>query len=179
MSDSREAAINLRRIWRAHDEGDEKKGREAASSLFQILGATPENAREAGLYAIQAYFCADEAEGYQGSDPKREDFWYGEAKRLLTKAREICGFETESPKHTIRWWKAYRHKDMEGVIQGLIDEHEAQFKHLDKSKRERYAKACVDKLITAGKAHDIKNWEAVDDILTEYFNIYFDAYLKT
>lgn len=58
MSISMQAATNLRKIWQAHDERNEKMGREAAISLYQNLGVDLEKAREAGPLVIQAFFYA-------------------------------------------------------------------------------------------------------------------------
>lgn len=68
-----------------------------------------------------------------------EDFFCNKAKILLIKAREICGFETKSPTYTVQWWKAYRHKNREGTVNGLIEEHMAQFSSLTPEEREKYA----------------------------------------
>jgi len=40
----REAAVNLRKIWQAHDERNEAEGWLAASELYKILGANSEQA---------------------------------------------------------------------------------------------------------------------------------------
>lgn len=97
----------------------------------------------------------------------------------MVRSREICGLETESPQYTVKWWKGYRHKDAEAVARGLVEEHKAQFAHLDAETKDFYSRLCADKLIAAArKGHDIKNWEMLDNLLTEYFDLYFEAISK-
>ncbi|MDI6798925.1 MAG: hypothetical protein QMD12_02955 [Candidatus Aenigmarchaeota archaeon] len=176
MSLEREAAINLRKIWQAHDERNEAKGWIAATNLYKILGAKPEQASCAGFLTIQAFLLADEAERYRGKNSEMEDLFYNKAKKLLMKAREVCDLETESPVYTVQWWKAYRHKDREGVSNGLIEEHKAQFLHLTPDEREKYAKLCAQKMIDAAtKGHDAKSWSLTDKMLEDYFQVYLEA----
>ena len=175
MTLERQAATSLRNIWQAHDERDEVNGWLAATNLYKILGTKPGQASFAGFLTIQAFFLADEAERYQGKNEETEDFFYNRAKSLLTKAREVCGLETESPYHTVKWWKAYRHKNKEGIVRELVEEHRTQFLHLIPDERERYAKLCTEKIIDAATAHSTKNWRVVDRKLEEYFRVYLDA----
>lgn len=176
MGIEREAAINLRKIWQAHDERNETEGWSAATELYKILGAKPDQASYAGFLTIRAFFLADDAERYQGKSTEMEDFFYDIAKEFLIKAREICGLETKSPIYTVQWWKAYRHKDKQGVLSGLTEEHRVQFLNLSPDEGERYAKLCAEKAIAAAtKGHDIKDWSFTDNMLEEYFKIYFEA----
>ena len=157
MNHSKQAAINLRKIWQAHDERNEQMGAEAAINLYKILGVDLEKAKKAGPLVIQAFFYADEAEKYQSSNPKIEDEWYEKARELLVESRKICDLETESPRYTIKWWKGYRHKDTVAVFQGLVEEHKTQFTHLKDVTRDNYAQSCADKLVSAArKGHDVK-----------------------
>jgi len=179
MNQSRQASISLRKIWQAHDEKNEAMGTEAAINLYQILGVDLERAKKAGPLVIQAFFYADEAEKYQSSNPILEDEWYEKARELLVKSREICGLEIESPQYTVKWWKGYRHKDVGAVLDGLVEEHRSQFTHLDTEARDSYAELCAKKEMNAArKGHDIKNWEMVDSLLSEYFDVYFEALTK-
>jgi len=176
MSLERKAAISLRKIWQAHDERNEAEGWLAASELYKILGANPEEASYAGFLTIQAFFLADEAERYQGKNSEMENLFYNKAKELLIQARRVCNLETESPTYTVQWWKAYRHKDKEGILNGLIEEHKAQFSHLSVDERKRYAELCAQKIIAAAsKGHDVKDWSITDRMLEEYFQVYFEA----
>ncbi len=172
----REAAVNLRKIWQAHDERNEAEGWLAASELYKILGANSEQASYAGLLTIHAFFLADEAERYQNKNSEMENLFYNKAKELLIKARKICKLEEESPDYTIQWWKAYRHKDEENLLSSLINEHKAQFSHLSKNEREKYARLCAEKIIVAANGHKSKDWSFVDKILEEYFEVYFKAF---
>jgi len=175
MSLEREAAINLRKIWEAHDERNEAEGWLAATKLYKILGGKSGQASFSGFLTIQAFFLADEAERYQNRNSEMENFFYNKAKELLIKAREIIGLETKSPIYTVQWWKAYRHKDKKGIVEGLIREHKTQFTHLTLGEREKYAELCAEKLIAAAtKGHDSKNWSVTDDMLEEYFKVYFE-----
>jgi len=172
----RVAAVYLRKIWQAHDEKNEMEGWSSAQKLYEILGATPAQASTAGHLTIQAFFLADRAESYQQMDmPDMEDFFYDIAKQFLVKARGICEMETESPTYTVQWWKAYRHKEKDSVMQAMLEEHKAQLTGLPLTERLGYSLACVNKLIPAGAAHDKKDWKTVDDKLEEYFKEYFGA----
>jgi len=179
MNLEREAAINLRKIWQSHDERNEAEGWLAASELYKILGANSEQASYSGFLTIQAFFLADEAEKYQGKNARMEDLFYNKAKNLLVLARRSCNLEEESPTYTVQWWKAYRHKDREKVLNNLINEHKAQFSKLSEKEKEKYAKLCAKKLIVAiSKGHDAKNWFITESMLEEYFKIYFEALNK-
>lgn len=173
---SREAAVNLRKIWQAHDERNFEMGAIAAEKLYLILGADEDNAKIAGPHVIRAFFHADEAEEYQNTNPEMEDKWYEKAKEELVLARQIVGFETKSPEYTIKWWKGYRHKNEKEIVDGLVNEHRTQFRFINPIKRDEYAKLCTKKLIEAArKGHDVKDWGVVDDFLVEYFDLYFAA----
>ena len=179
MRPEREAASNLRGIWQAHDENRLTAGWTAAKQLYKNLGANPDAANYAGLLTIKAFFLADDAELYQKSNVEMEDFFYHIAEEFLTEARKLCGFETESPKYTVQWWKAYRHKDKEATLKGIIAEHETQFGHLPPEEGERYAKLCAERLVTAAmQGHDVRDWRKTDQLLEKYFDIYFEALKK-
>ncbi len=178
MSKERQAAISLRKLWQAHDERDEVKGWTVARRLYEILGAKSEQASYAGFLTIHAFFLSDDAERYQGRNSKMENMFYNKARDLLIKARKAAGLEAKSPVYTVRWWKAHRHEDKEGITDGLVKEHEIQFLHLTRSERERYANLCTQQLLAASKGHYSRQKSATDKILEEYFKIYFEAMRK-
>jgi len=174
----RVAAKSLRMVWEAHDKKDEEMGMYGAAQLYSVLGGQIEQLFYAGILTIQAYFLADEAEGFQNIDPQKEDFYYGNARENLEKARAALGFETVSPTYTVQWWKAFTHKDNEGTIRGLTEEHKAQLPHLAPDERERYAKMCVEKLSPAINLRMKRQWEDVEKVLEDYFRIYLEAWEK-
>ncbi|MCW1301346.1 MAG: hypothetical protein QW507_00910 [Candidatus Nanoarchaeia archaeon] len=175
MNLERKAAISLRKLWQAHDERDEGEGWTAAAELYSILGANSEQAARAGFLTFEAYLLADEAERWQDKDEEMEDFFYHKAMVLLQEARRTCNLETDSPAHTIRWWKAYRHGDERGVWKELIEEHKAVFSHLEEM--EEYSRQCVEKLLEAvKKGHDKKDWKVTEEMLEEYFKIFLKAF---
>ena len=180
MKAEREAAICTRKIWIAHDERDEASGWRAASRFYEILGANPSQATYAGFLTIHAYFLADAAQSYQDKLKNMEDFFYRKAASLLEKARGICGFETESPKYTVRWWKAYRHKDKEAIVRNLIAEHKAQLSHLKPKEKKMYARICTQKLAAAAtNGHYARKVRKTDKLLEDYFTIFLKAQKKS
>ena len=171
----REAAINLRKIWQSHDERDETAGWIAASELFVLFGAGKEESSKAGFMTIHAYFLADQAKMYQGRNDEMEDFFYSKISHLLRESRRILGMETKSVKHTVTWWKAFRHNDIKSIKNEIYREHLEQFTNLDDKNKINFSKKCTEKLIQAGEGHNMKKWSMTDDLLTDYFKEYFEA----
>jgi hypothetical protein len=176
------AAVSLRRLYQAHDERNEEEGSRAAADLYEILGATPEQAYSAGLLTIQAYLLSDEAEKHQGRNEEMENFFYEKAKNLLIEARKKCGFETESPIYTVKWWKACRHRNRQEILNGLVEDHKTQFSRLPPNESQKYAEICAQKMIDAiEKAHYNESLSAeekilvTDEMLEKYFQVYFEA----
>lgn len=162
-----EAAAKYKRmIWQGHDELNKKKCEKGASQLYGILAsAEEERRRKAGEEVQRAFWLADKAEEHQKKNIKKEEKFYREAEKHLRKAQKLVGLETDSVKYRINWWKAYRHREPNRVLENMIKEHEVLF---DKEKAEK----CANLLLKAAELHGKKEWEAVGEKLKAYFEIY-------
>lgn len=167
MYAERQAAVGRRKTWQGHDERDKALCTEGAYELFDALtDADEEDLTAAGDLVQQAFWLADEAEGYQGDDPDREAWKYHEATTRLERARQRVGLRTEPMWHRGKgWWKAYRRDNKLGVVTGLVQEHAAECGWRPAAFR------ATKRILDAADAHDEDDWRRVDDHLTDYYDI--------
>jgi hypothetical protein len=168
---AKEAAHYLTQIWRAHDEKNEKTCMGGAFGLYGILtDASSMLKSRAAEKLMQAYWMSDEAEKFQLSDPEKEDECYNDACRLIETSRALVGLEMKSAQFTVKWWKAYRHKNKDAVLENLVKEHMCQ---ITGNNNVEIAGSCSYLVYEAADEHKNRNWKAVEKRLTEYFNVYF------
>lgn len=169
MKISKKAASCLRETWQGHDEKDVIMCSEGASGLYRILtNVSNHKVKTAGTFVREAFWLADKAEKYQNSNEQKETQFYYDAGDCLVRSRCLVGLELESVAYTIKWWKSYRHKDKEAVYENLTKEQWHQFRAKDVKKAEK----CAGILMEAAEEHKKRNWEAVDNVLVNYFEIY-------
>lgn len=176
---AKEAAHYLTKVWQGHDEKNEKMCVNGACGLYSILtDASPMLRGRAAEKLMQAYWKSDEAETYQKLAERcqeleyseKEDECYNDACRLIETSRALVGLEMKSAQFTAKWWKAYRHKDEDAVLENLVKEHMCQ---ITINNNVEIASKCSYLLARAAVAHKERRWTVVEDILNEYFNIYF------
>jgi len=171
METAKHAAQYLRMIWQGHDERSEKICEDGAFGLYNILApaASDYSKKEAAKLVREAFWAADKAEEFQAQNELEENLMYKNAEECLNKSRSIVGLETQSVQFTIVWWKAYRHKDKEALLENLVKEHLCQVTGNNSSD---VAKKCSYIILEAAAEHKKRDWKAVDNKLTEYFEIY-------
>jgi hypothetical protein len=176
MDIAKNAAKYMRMTWQGHDERSEKMFKEGARRLYEILTDVSNGLNEkAGEMLMKAYWKSDEAEAYQKlGNSKKEDKCYNDAEKLIRDSRALVGLETKSAEFTAKWWRAYRHKDENALFENLVQEHLCQItgNNIDVAKR------CTNLIIKATAEHKKRDWRAVENTLTEYFEIYLPAILR-
>lgn len=174
MESAAEAAHYMRLIWQGHDERSEEMCESGAFGLYEIISpsALGYNKAKAAQLVREAFWSADEAEHWQRKSATKESQFYQRAGEFLEESRTLVGLETESVRFTMEWWKAYRHKDYNTVLENLVKEHLCQLNCEDKDK---VAADCTERLIEAAEEHKKRNWETCEVKLKAYFEMYLPA----
>lgn len=171
-----QAAVGRRKIVQGHDEENGDLIQEGARELYSALtDADEESLEQAGRMMEDAFYFADEAEKHQmRGDKNREKMMYDRSTRLLKELRDEVGLAWEPMEYRGNgWWKADRQDNDLGVIYGLIREHVAEFGYtLD-------AFRATKKLIEGNLQHKKNNWEGVDYLMTDYYEIVWPYLAET
>lgn len=171
MDQKTRAARGRRKTWQGHDERDSEMVVEGARTLYSALTGEDEISRAAGQMVKDAFWMADEAEKYQGTDAEREEVFYGRATRLLKEARDMAGLDWSPMEHRGNgWWKAYRRREEEKLEEQIREEHQA-----DLGSGAEYEEA-TGYLLAASEKHAEDDWQGVQDKLENYYDIVLEEF---